>query len=85
MMVWSRTPSRRTETLVTKSLYRASKIHAFFLSSLALGFRIALHRSANIPSSLVGVVGVWRGSCMHHPRYSMCSLRGTLWRHPSTM
>ena len=64
------------ETLSSTSLHVATKIHAFFQASLALGFATALRRPVKVPYSLVGVVGGRRGSRLLLPRYSDCSLRG---------
>ena len=68
MRAWSLAGSRRAETLLLTSLHVASEIHAFFLASCAWGFRTALHRNANIPSSLIGVVSGRRGGCLLPPR-----------------
>ena len=57
-------------------LHVYSEIRAFFLASWALGFWMALLRAAKSPSSLVGVVGVWRSICVRLLRYLVCSFRG---------
>ena len=38
-------------------LHVSSEIHAFFLAALALGLEISQMRAADIPSSIVEVVG----------------------------
>ena len=68
MRDWSYARSHIAVTLVPESLHVASRIQLFFLASLVLRFRIALHRAANIPSSLFRVregaarasQGTWR-------------------------
>ena len=80
MRSWSFAGYWRAETFLSTSLHVASEIHAFSLASYAWGFRTALRRSANIPSSLVGAVGGRRGSLLRLPRELSCSLRGDLRR-----
>ena len=77
-MDWSRTGYRHAVNLVSKSIHVASEIQAFFLVSLYLGFGIALRRAANIPSSLVRLVGGWIGRHMCLSRYLACSLIAAL-------
>ena len=85
MMAWSRAGSRSAETLLLMSLHMDSNIQALLLASFAFIFGTDLCRAEKSLPSLVGVVRVWRGSCVIHSKYLVCPLRGALCRHPITM
>ena len=84
MWAWSIVGYRHAETLSSTSLHVSAKIHAFFLASWDLGFGMALRRAVKSPPYLVGVVGGRRGIHMRLTRYSVCSIRVALQRHPMT-
>ena len=72
MSDWSFAGYQRAETLPLTIFHVASEIHAFSLASCAFVFWTALRKAAEILSSLIGVVGGWRGP----PRYLECPLGG---------
>ena len=84
MRDWSLTGYWNVETILSTSLHVVSNIHAFSRASQALGFGTSLRRSAKRLSSLVRVVGGQRKGRLRLPRYSECSLKGALRRHPRT-
>ena len=67
MRDWSLAGYRRAETLLSTSLHVVSKINAFFLASLAVGFGTDLRRAAKSLPSLAGVVRGQGGGALEPP------------------
>ena len=59
-------------------------IHAFSLAYLALGFKMDLHRAANSPSYIIGVVGRREGALAPPEVLGVFPWGGGLRRHPRT-
>ena len=83
MRPWWRAKSQHAENIVSTSLHVSAKINMFFFDSHDLGLGNYQQRAAKILSSLVGVVGGWRGVCMRRPRYFAYYLMVVLWRQVS--
>ena len=75
MMDWSLAGSRHAETLFLMRLHMDSDIQVFFPASPSFSFGIYLRRAVKSLYSLIGVVGVRKGSHVHLPRYSAFSFR----------